>query len=631
MGEEKQKLAIWRFELCICDNNPCKEDNNKSNFIYIIYNRENLVIESFKYIGEVSLKKEHQCTSLASLFNNKWYKSQPNNDKKEQKLSWNRMTGKIHIKTTKNEKSKFSFSFLWLLDLMPRLKNTNLDTDKWDEIIYNFDEEKDSVQGYELVDYLEEYKKFGFQKKIELFFDQFYEEEKYCDLSNDCFKDRTKNSLFCPSGGTSKDEIDKALFGGYLCKWILLESEKAGYYTNDDLTLKDYDDTEHGKEVCKKLDQIIVPEILKQIKTKLDISKEEEKDYKSFLICKIIQMGLIETLEERMSKNNTSDLTNKTSEKENNTKNNVMDEHAHNTIYYGIPGTGKTYYSIRKAISIIENVENKDEDINEKVRFYKKESQLEFITFHQGYDYEDFIEGIRPSNLQICDKEGKKDNLTNNQVGFCVKEGIFKELVNKSKKNHDKKYVLIIDEINRGNISKIFGECFTLIESSKRIKYNNSKSTWEGEWEVELPISREKFGIPDNLYIIGTMNSSDHSIAHFDTALRRRFDFIEKIPKPSLIKNKHAEQFLEEFNNYIKKEIKLPEKLIGHSYFMQIPENSSETETETILKGIWQKNILPLFQNDFTLSQDLVQKIEKEGKKILNIPDDPNDPETEVK
>ena len=135
------------------------------------------------------------------------------------------------------------------------------------------------------------------------------------------------------------------------------------------------------------------------------------------------------------------------------------------------------------------------------------------VTFHQNFTYEDFVEGIRP----VLN--------SGEELAYEMRAGVFKRLVQKALERRAERFVLIIDEINRGNIAKIFGELITLMEGSRRIGQAD-------ETRVTLPYSGEAFGIPDNLYVIGTMNTADRSIQLLDTALRRRFTFVEMIPDP---------------------------------------------------------------------------------------------------
>jgi 5-methylcytosine-specific restriction protein B len=140
-----------------------------------------------------------------------------------------------------------------------------------------------------------------------------------------------------------------------------------------------------------------------------------------------------------------------------------------------------------------------------------------FVTFHQSYGYEEFVEGLRP--VLNGDAEA-------GEVEYEIRPGAFKELCRKARQAPDQRFAMVIDEINRGNISKIFGELITLIEADKRDPLNGSAPPVE----VVLAYSGEKFSVPANVDIIGTMNTADRSLALLDTALRRRFDFVPLLP-----------------------------------------------------------------------------------------------------
>ncbi|MIX84442.1 AAA family ATPase, partial [Campylobacter coli] len=460
-----------------------------------------------------------------------------------------------------------------------------------------------------------------------------------------------------------------------------------------------------------------------------------------------------------LSKSNNKEIRNDGSEMSNKKENKNL---SLNQILYGPPGTGKTYHTIDKALEILgENLESRDE---KKAKFdeYVKDGQIVFITFHQSYGYEEFVEGIKPminneansQEIQYEIKDGifkdicnralenyENSNLNTEELREKIKlrekvekflnrlletnepisktkggnffinsfnnntieiysedverfDGIFKlslstfitllksniefnsavemfkkvfdrdyadrthtyyfNLVNKFKeyekqavlKTEDNKissnslnsYIIIIDEINRGNVSKIFGELITLIEPSKRIGESE-------ELKVTLPYSGKKFGVPKNVYILGTMNTADRSITSLDTALRRRFEFVEMMPDPDLLKNvfickdvenpnkdedylgddAKTEGFAEILQNIlisINKRIEFlldREKTIGHAFFMSEavkfnkdnwckPDEYEEdwyVLSISKLKSIFQNKIIPLLQeyfyNDYAL------------------------------
>ena len=262
-----------------------------------------------------------------------------------------------------------------------------------------------------------------------------------------------------------------------------------------------------------------------------------------------------------------------------------------NSILYGAPGTGKTYATAKYAIAITEGKaleEYKDvtrEDIMSKYNKLIKDGQVVFTTFHQNYGYEDFIQGIRPDT-------------STNDMRFKTVDGVFKKIAQTAMDTPEKDFVIIIDEINRANISKVFGELITLIEDDKRWGEENAVS-------ATLP-SGEIFAVPNNLYIVGTMNSADKSISLIDTALRRRFDFVEFVPDLTLISDTKLKAVLKKLNEGIEKELNSTDLLVGHSYFI----NKSADDICTIMN----RNIIPLLYEYFF---DNKNKVEAQLKSAL--------------
>lgn len=369
-----------------------------------------------------------------------------------------------------------------------------------------------------------------------------------------------------------------------------------------------------------------------------------------------------------------------------------------NIMLYGAPGVGKTH-NYKKLVSLIESgkynesdifesiIENQklDIDIDKTFEIIKNEKRIEFVTFHQSYSYEDFIEGFRPNEegkLELEDGIFKKisqnaeeqtNEVEKNQISYdeayntlrsryidntnsdlktvsgknilisnfedkfiqvksedgrnwfnvkksdlevvvneILKQNIIKpsdiklidvkkdtialagyyfpigntlaEIIKESKVStkEQKNFYIVIDEINRGNISKIFGELITLIEEDKRGKE---------EYKVKLPYSKKTFVVPSNLYIIATMNSTDKSIATIDIALRRRFTFLKMEPKKELVENEKAKALMNELNEHIKETIGKDYQL-GHSYFMKI-------ENENDLLFVKEYKIKPLLEEYF--------------------------------
>ena len=232
----------------------------------------------------------------------------------------------------------------------------------------------------------------------------------------------------------------------------------------------------------------------------------------------------------------------------------------------------------------------------------KNNKFVEFITFHQSYSYEEFIEGIRP---KMSNNDEEKQTLS-----YEYNIGIFKDMCLRANSDPDNKYVIVIDEINRGNISKIFGELITLIEKDKRITPNGEYGfenieTKNTELLIRLPYTQRFFGVPNNLYIIGTMNTADKSLALLDVALRRRFKFIPMYPQYDKTNDGNIiyhSEFLKELNKQIFKKKKNADYLIGHSYFM-----SEEDEPE--LKDILNNNVIPLLMEYFNGKIEEVKKL----------------------
>jgi len=218
--------------------------------------------------------------------------------------------------------------------------------------------------------------------------------------------------------------------------------------------------------------------------------------------------------------------------------------------------------------------------------------RYEFVTFHQSYGYEEFIEGLRP---ELND---------NAQISYEVKPGVFQRICNRARLDPHNRYAIFIDEINRGNISKIFGELITLVEIDKRVCYDeNGRPDGKNKGiEITLPYSGNSFGVPANLDIIGTMNTADRSIALLDIALRRRFEFRELMPNVEAVKGSDGNGTIEngaidlrKLLNTLNERIRLlagRELQLGHAFLCKV-ENLSELHT------CFAHKIIPLLQEYF--------------------------------
>ena len=283
-----------------------------------------------------------------------------------------------------------------------------------------------------------------------------------------------------------------------------------------------------------------------------------------------------------------------------------------NIILYGAPGTGKTYKTVDYALAIIkhktiEEIQKLDSNENEELHrenlmneYHKNEfldedgnikGYIAFVTFHQSYSYEDFIQGLKPS---------VSDN-SSSQLKFEWKDGIFKMIADKARNDLKHNYVIIIDEINRANISRVLGELITLLEPDKRAGELNKLS-------VILP-SGKKFSVPKNLYVIGTMNTADKSIANIDVALRRRFVFYPQPVRPNEIR-KDWREVLITINNKLEDYFHNTDLLIGQAYFMGKNKN---------LVKILNESVIPLLYEYFNDNQEKVREVIQSAIEKTNI------------
>ena len=289
-----------------------------------------------------------------------------------------------------------------------------------------------------------------------------------------------------------------------------------------------------------------------------------------------------------------------------------------NLILCGPPGTGKTYFSVPRAVvaclapddPFFDELRKYSEDAEDaRMKVYKEkykqladEGRIEFVTFHQNYDYSDFIQGIRPKMTE------------GGGIGYDLVRGPLWKIANKAmlsiESNEPRGYAIIIDEINRGNVAKIFGELITLIEIDKRdipggvkirlpLLYGASDKPQDG-----IPVCKEylkgRFCLPPNLHFIGTMNSADKSVQRMDSALRRRFDFEEMPPDPAVLKdNPKLSKFLAVLNSRLKDAKPGSGCQVGHAWLIHQSGVAIPCSHTKLLCGAFNNKIFPLLTEWF--------------------------------
>ena len=303
-----------------------------------------------------------------------------------------------------------------------------------------------------------------------------------------------------------------------------------------------------------------------------------------------------------------------------------------NIILTGAPGTGKTYMAKQIAVEMTGNNSNvtiSSTDVEDNFKELKNQGFVDFVQFHPSYDYTDFVEGLRPSG---------------NANSFVRMDGIFKkfcekaDFAKKDEQTKNNKYIFIIDEINRGEISKIFGELFFSIDPG----YRGEKGLVNTQYQNLIPskikvkeneVENEKnnpdpfingFYVPDNVYIIGTMNDIDRSVESMDFAFRRRFAFkeIKAEESKSMLWDGDNSQILEEVMNSINKKLIEPQfglseaYQIGASYFNKIKkkDGNNDYNYETELKTLWEyhiKGLLFEYLRGKPNATDLLKQLEK--------------------
>lgn len=346
----------------------------------------------------------------------------------------------------------------------------------------------------------------------------------------------------------------------------LIQAGKSSFYIQNAREIKQYRDTYFNFKNYRVIDSVKEPEGVKEDEgTSYSVESQKKNEITSD------RYGKEEFLQEAyITESKYKTIVNRLAKKK-------------NIILQGAPGVGKSFLAKKIAYSIIGT---------------KVTQQVVMIQFHQSYSYEDFIMGYRP----------------NDQGGFDIQEGVFYKFCQQAIHNPDKQYYFVIDEINRGNLSKIFGELMMLIEADKR-----------GEaFSMATVYSQEPFYIPENVYLIGLMNTADRSLALMDYALRRRFSFIEIEPAFGECFNKYARRFegtklesvlsvIEQINKAIGADESLGKGFkIGHSYFCNLLDASDEE-----LRDIIECEIIPLLEEYWVEEPQKVQNYREVLEEVL--------------